>query len=46
MTPESDQMTPKGDQMTLEGDHCEMISRHRLMPLSQARYTEYYMHIG
>ena len=44
MTPESDQMTPKGDQMTLEGNPCEMISRHRLMSLSPARYTEYYVH--
>ena len=46
MTPEGDQMTPKGDQMTPEDDHCGMISRHRLMPLSPARYTEYYVHIG
>jgi len=46
MTPEGDQMTLKGDQMTPEGDHCGMISRHRLMPLSPARYTEYYVHIG
>jgi len=46
MTPEDDQMTPKGDQMTPEGDHYGMISRHRLMPLSPARYTEYYVHIG
>jgi hypothetical protein len=46
MTPEGDQMTPKGDQMTPEGDHCGMISRHRLMPLSPARYIEYYVHIG
>jgi hypothetical protein len=53
MTPEGDKMTPKGDRMTLksdqmtpEGDHCGMISRHRLMPLSPARNTEYYVHIG
>jgi len=46
MTPEGDQMTPKSDQMTPEGDHRGMISRHRLMPLSPARYTEYYVHIG
>jgi len=46
MTLKSDQMTPEGDQMTPEGDHCGMISRHRLMPLSPARYTEYYVHIG
>ena len=39
-------MTPEDDQMTPEGDHYEMISRHRLMPLSPARYTEYYVHIG
>jgi len=46
MTLKSDQMTPENDQMTLEGDHCGMISRHRLMPLSPARYTEYYVHTG
>jgi hypothetical protein len=46
MTPEGDQMTHKGDQMTPEGNHCGMISRHRLMPLSPARYTEYYVHTG
>jgi hypothetical protein len=46
MTPEGDQMTLKSDQMTPEGDHCRMISRHRMMPLSPARYTKYYVHIG
>jgi hypothetical protein len=46
MTPKDDQMTLESDQMTPEGDHCGMISRHRLMPLSPARYTEYYVHIG
>jgi hypothetical protein len=45
MTLEGDQMTLKSDQMTPEGDHCRMISRHRLMPLSPTRYTEYYVHI-
>jgi len=45
MTLKSDQMTLKSDQMTLECDHCGMIRRHRLMPLSSARYTEYYVHI-
>jgi hypothetical protein len=46
MTSEGDQMTHKGDQMIPEGDHCGMINRHRLMSLSPARYTEYYVHIG
>jgi hypothetical protein len=46
MTLKSDQMTLKSDQMTPEGDHCGMISRHRVMPLSPARYTKYYVHIG
>ena len=53
MTPEddqitlkSDQMTPEGDQMTPGADHCGMISRHKLIPFSPARYTEYYVHIS
>ena len=45
MTPEYDQKTPKGDQITAEGNHCERISHHRLVPLSPARYIEYYVHI-
>jgi len=39
-------MISEGDHMTPEGDHCGMINRHRLMPLSPARYTQYYVHIG
>jgi len=46
MTFKGDQMTPKDDQMTPKGDHCGMISRHKLMPLSPTRYTEFYVHIG
>jgi hypothetical protein len=31
--------------MTPEGDYCGRISRHRLMPLSPAKYIEYYVQI-
>jgi len=30
--------------MTPEGDHHERISCHRLVPLSRARCTKYYVH--
>jgi len=38
-------MTPESNQITSEDDHYGKISLHKLVPLSPAKYTKYYVHI-